>query len=258
MNNADGGTIVVTRDLEKSFDGVSGLTRVFSEVDIDLREGEFMCVLGPSGCGKTTLLNVLAGFEPLTSGDVYFAGQPIRGPSPDRVVVFQDSLQALMPWLTVRGNVRFAVKFRDGVSKELAAERVASSLEVVGLSGDADKYPSELSGGMRQRVQIARGLAAAPAMLLMDEPFGSLDAITRQQMQRELLEVWERTNKTVFFITHDIDEALVLADRIAIMTPGPDSHISHTIEIDVERPRSLGEHRMADLRAEIDAAMAVN
>ncbi|MPY72442.1 MAG: ATP-binding cassette domain-containing protein, partial [Alphaproteobacteria bacterium] len=207
-----------------------------SSCSIDIFPGEFVCLLGPSGCGKSTLLNMLAGFEKPTQGSIEFQGVPLEGPSPERVVCFQDAMQALLPWATVAGNLNFALKMR-GVPRDKWPEMVDRYLSLVDLCSYAERHPPELSGGMRQRLQIGRALAVDPKVLLMDEPFGALDAITRSQMQAELLRVWERTGKTVVFVTHDIGEALTLADRVAVMSKGPASRIKAVIDVELSRPR---------------------
>jgi len=211
--------------------------RVLALQDIGLRiaEREFAAILGPSGCGKSTLLNMVAGFDRPTRGSVRVAGEEIMAPSPRRAVVFQEP--ALFPWLTVMGNVLFGPKTqRQPVGETLA--RAAQIIEQVGLQGFEASYPAELSGGMRQRVGIARVLIMQPQVLLMDEPFGSLDAQTRSLMQELLLRVWERHHQTVLFVTHDIEEALLLSDRVCVMTARPGC-IKKSIEVRIPRPRDI-------------------
>ena len=192
---------------------------VFADVGFDIGRGEFVCIIGHSGCGKTTILNVLAGLDTATSGHVFMDGREVRGPSLDRGVVFQG--HALMPWLTVRQNIAFAVKSRwPDWSKAQIQAQVEKNVAMVGLSHAIDKKPSELSGGMKQRVGIARAFSIAPKMLLLDEPFGALDALTRGTIQDELMAIVRQTQQTVFMITHDVDEAILLADRILLMTNG--------------------------------------
>jgi NitT/TauT family transport system ATP-binding protein len=214
-----------------------GERRVLALEDIDLNVGsrEFAAILGPSGCGKSTLLNMVAGFDRPTRGSVRAAGEEVREPSPQRAVVFQEP--ALFPWLTVLDNVVFGPKTQRQPAAEYRA-RAQQILEQVGLVGFESHYPAELSGGMRQRVGIARVLIMQPQILLMDEPFGSLDAQTRALMQELLLEVWERHHQTVLFITHDIEEALLLADRVYVMTARP-GRIKKRITVDIPRPRAL-------------------
>jgi nitrate/nitrite transport system ATP-binding protein len=192
---------------------------VFADVSFRLERGEFVCIIGHSGCGKTTILNVLAGLDTATSGHVFMDGREVKGPSLERGVVFQS--HALMPWLTVRKNIAFAVESRwADWSKEQVDTAVKDAVELVGLTQAIDKLPSQLSGGMKQRVGIARAFAIKPKMLLLDEPFGALDALTRGTIQEELISIVRKTHQTVFMITHDVDEAILLADRILLMKNG--------------------------------------
>ncbi len=204
-------------------------------VDLQVREGEFFCLLGPSGCGKTTLLSIIAGFERPTSGEVKVYGRPVTGPGADRGVVFQSD-QALFEWLTVEENVEFGLRMRGIPPKERKAI-VDRNLYLVGLTAHRHKFPHELSGGMKQRVQLARVLANDPEILLMDEPFAALDAQTRRRMQQELTRLWSKARKTVVFITHDIAEAITLGDRIGVMTHGPAARIKRVVEVELPRPR---------------------
>lgn len=204
-------------------------------IDLHVASREFAAILGPSGCGKSTLLNMVAGFDRPTGGSVRVAGEEILAPSPGRAVVFQEP--ALFPWLTVFDNVVFGPKTQGRPSAEYRAH-AAQIIEQVGLRGFEASYPAELSGGMRQRVGIARALIMRPEVLLMDEPFGSLDAQTRSLMQELLLEVWERHHQTVLFVTHDIEEALLLADRVCVMTARP-GRIKKSIAVGIPRPRSI-------------------
>ena len=205
------------------------------DIDMSVAEREFVALLGPSGCGKSTLLNMVAGFDHPTQGRVAVAGQPVREPSPERGVVFQEP--ALFPWLTVMQNVVFGPKTR-GERAEAYRPRAAQILEKMGLKGFEDSYPAELSGGMRQRVGIARVLMLESRVMLMDEPFGALDAQTRSLMQELLLSVWERHHQTVLFVTHDIEEALLLADRVCVMTARP-GRIKKSIDVKLARPRAI-------------------
>jgi NitT/TauT family transport system ATP-binding protein len=188
------------------------------QVSLSVRNREFVALLGPSGCGKSTLLYLLGGFLPVETGAILVDGQPVAGPGPDRGIVFQHF--ALFPWKTVRGNILYGLE-RQGMPKEEREKRALDFIELVGLSGFEDSYPSQLSGGMKQRTAIARTLAFDPKILLMDEPFGALDAQTRGLMQRELMLIWQRTPKTVIFVTHDVQEAVFLADRVAVMSARP-------------------------------------
>jgi len=195
---------------------------VFADVSFEIGKGEFVCIIGHSGCGKTTILNVLAGLDTATSGNVFMDGREVVGPSLERGVVFQS--HALMPWLTVRQNIAFAVKSRwPDWNKAQVTAHVEKSVALVGLSHAIDKKPSQLSGGMKQRVGIARAFAIEPKMLLLDEPFGALDALTRGTIQDELMAIVRDTQQTVFMITHDVDEAILLSDRILLMTNGQDT-----------------------------------
>jgi NitT/TauT family transport system ATP-binding protein len=206
------------------------------DVSLSIAPGEFICVLGPSGCGKSTLLGALAGHWQPTRGTIAVDGQPVAGPHPDRGLVFQQ--HTLFPWKKVLDNVAFGLKMK-GVPRKERRERARALLALVGLKGFEDRYPVQLSGGMQQRVEIARVLINHPRVMLMDEPFGALDAQTRLKMQELLLDVWARVKTTIVFITHDIDEALFLADRILVMSPRP-GRIIEELRLDFERPRGPG------------------
>jgi NitT/TauT family transport system ATP-binding protein len=220
-------------------------------IDLEVSEGELVCLLGPSGCGKSTLLNILAGFEQATEGSVDFEGAPVRGAGRDRVMFFQDAGAALLPWLSVEENVRFALRVRKVPKAEWPAI-IDKYLAMVGLEEHRRKFPAQLSGGMRQRLQIARALAVEPKVLLMDEPFGALDALTRRRMHGFLLEIWQRTGKTIVFVTHDIAEAVTLADRICIMSLGPGSRISEVIDVKLPRPRDLADPAAAKIFRKVE------
>lgn len=207
-----------------------------SDIDLSVEEGEFVCILGPSGCGKSTLLNIIAGFDSPTAGEVTLDGLAVVRPGNDRVVLFQDANAALFPWMTAEENVRFGLRMQ-GIKRRQQRELVEEYLDLVGLTDHSKKYPAQLSGGMRQRVQIARGLALNPRILLMDEPFGALDALTRRRMQDQLLEIWSSTRKTIVFVTHDITESIVLADRVAVMSHGPAGTFREILSITLPRPR---------------------
>lgn len=207
---------------------------IFSGVDIHIAAGEFVCLLGPSGCGKSTLLNAIAGFQPV-KGEIRVADKPVKGPGVDRGVVFQSS-EALFPWLTVRENVEYGPRLR-GVSAQERAKTADHYLSLVGLSQAADKFPDALSGGMRQRAQIARVLVNEPSVVLMDEPFGALDAQTREVLQHEVDRIWRATGCTIVFVTHDIWEAILLADRVITMTAGPRATIKTIETVDLPHPR---------------------
>jgi NitT/TauT family transport system ATP-binding protein len=252
VNYQSSDNILDIADVSKAFTASSSERDVLDGCYLQVTNGEFVCLLGPSGCGKSTLLNIVAGFEKPTTGTITFDRKPVLGPSPRRVMCFQDAMQALLPWATVRKNIDFALSVR-AVNRSARDSIISDALGVTGLAEHATKYPTELSGGMRQRVQIARALAVDPETLLMDEPFGALDAMTRTQMQGELLRVWNNTNKSILFVTHDIDEALLLADRICVMNEGPNSRIIDDIEITEPRPRNLHEnHQLGELHNRIE------
>ena len=221
-------------NVRKVFSTRNGEMVALNGVNLDIYENEFICVVGPSGCGKSTLLNIIAGLTDATSGTVYCNGKAVSGTGTDRGVVFQQ--YALFPWLTVKKNVMFALEMK-GVKGKQAQDLAMQYLAKVDLEKFADHYPKELAGGMKQRVAIARAYAADPEVLLMDEPFGALDAQTRTQLQSELLETWERDQKTCFFITHDVDEAIILAQRVIIMSARP-GRIKDIVDIDIPYPRT--------------------
>ena len=221
-------------NVKKIYQTRKGEMTALNGVNLDIKENEFICVVGPSGCGKSTLLNIIAGLDTPTSGAVYIDGKKIEGTGTERGVVFQQ--YALFPWLTVRKNVMFALEMR-GIKGKQAEEEAMKYLQMVQLEKFADHYPKELSGGMKQRVAIARAYAAEPEVLLMDEPFGALDAQTRTQLQTELLETWQREKKTCFFITHDVEEAIILAQTVIIMSARP-GRIKDIVKINIPYPRT--------------------
>ncbi|GAA2446359.1 hypothetical protein GCM10010191_74200 [Actinomadura vinacea] len=224
-----------------------GSFQAVQEISLDIAAGEFLCLLGPSGCGKSTLLSSLAGFVPVRQGRLTVDGTAVTGPDPGRGMVFQSS-EALFDWMTVRQNVAFGPRMR-GRSRAEQKKVADEYLGLVGLRHCADRFPGQLSGGMRQRVQIARVLANEPRVVLMDEPFGALDAQTRQVMQEEMARIWQASGCTVVFVTHDIDEAIVLADRIAVMTAGPAATIKNVYQVDLARPRDDTAPESVELRA---------
>ena len=232
--NSSGDVIVKIDHVEKIYQGRSGEVVALNGVDMEIRENEFVCVVGPSGCGKSTLLNIIAGLERPTSGRVCVKGKEVVNPGSERGVIFQQ--YALFPWLTVKKNVKFGLKLRGVKEPELSA--IADKyIRLVGLEEFGDSYPKELSGGMKQRVAIAKAYAVNPEILLMDEPFGALDAQTRTQLQTELLETWEKEKKTCFFITHDVEEAIILAQRVVIMSARP-GRVKEIVPVNIPYPRT--------------------
>jgi NitT/TauT family transport system ATP-binding protein len=224
------------RDLGKIYreEGSESEFRALGDVSLSVADGEFVSLIGPSGCGKTTLLKIIDGLIPFDEGELLVQGKPVRGPGHERAVVFQNF--ALLPWLSVRDNIGFGLKLR-GVDSKQIAETTDRLVDMVSLGGFADRYPRQLSGGMQQRVGLARALAVDPAILLMDEPFGALDAQTRNILQSDLLDIWEQSRKTVVFVTHAMDEAVFLSDRVVLMGTQP-GHIQEIIDIDLPRPRT--------------------
>ncbi|MFP4545730.1 MAG: ABC transporter ATP-binding protein [Methanomassiliicoccales archaeon] len=230
-------------EVGKQFDGLTAL----EGVNMDIAQGEFSVILGPSGCGKSTLLYLIAGFDSPSSGRILMDGREITSPGPDRGFVFQDF--ALYPWRTVMGNVTFGLEMK-GYGKAEAREEAGRYIDMVGLDGFEDAYPNTLSGGMKQRVAIARALVYQPDVLLMDEPFGSLDAQTRKIMQVELERIWSDMRKTVAFVTHSVIEAVYLADRVFVMTARP-GHIKGVVDVDLPRPRSYTDEGFLEIRERI-------
>ncbi len=246
-------TRIRVRMLRKSFVDIARQEEVvaLNGIDLDIADDEFVTILGPSGCGKTTLLNIVAGFEKASSGELLLDGSPIKGPGPDRGVVFQE--YALFPWLTVEQNVEFGLRERR-VPKAERRVLVQKQVAFLGLSGFEKRYPQELSGGMRQRVALGRVLVNNPKILLMDEPFAALDAQTRTLMQEELLRVWSRERRTALFITHNIEEAILLGDRVVVMTARP-GLVKETVVIDLARPRDVTSPSFNDARRKITALL---
>ncbi|HEU5272660.1 MAG TPA: ABC transporter ATP-binding protein [Xanthobacteraceae bacterium] len=222
------------RDVSLTYDTPSGRVPAVDSVSFSIKPSEFLCIVGPSGCGKSTLLNMIAGFIPPTGGDIRIGGQAVTGHGVDRGIVFQDFAQ-LFPWRTALGNVAFGLEMK-GMAKEEREAVALRQLALVKLEKFARSYPHHLSGGMQQRVAIARALAYNPAVLLMDEPFAALDALTRDEMQRLLADVWRETRKTVVYVTHNVAEAVYLADRVVVMTPHP-GRLKSEISIGLARPR---------------------
>jgi nitrate/nitrite transport system ATP-binding protein len=242
---------LVVQDVSKVYPTVNGSYTVLDSIDLTVEEGEFICLIGHSGCGKSTLLNIIAGFNNPTEGYVKLQDKTISKPGPDRMMVFQN--YALLPWKTAFENVYLAVnRVYTDKSQAEKVKIVEEHLAMVGLTEAADKKPHQLSGGMKQRVAIARALAIRPQVLILDEPFGALDAITKEELQEELIKIWQEHKLTVLMITHDIDEALFLADRLVMMTNGPAAKIGEIVKIPFDRPRVrdkiMDEDRYHDLR----------
>ncbi len=246
-NTAPRRPFLAVRNLNKSFQiGVESV-EALRGVELVIDKGEFVCLIGASGCGKSTLLRIIAGFEKPTSGRVDIYDHSIEGPGSDRGMVFQD--YALFPWLSVRDNIAFGPR-QKGLTKAKVKEITDEYLNMVGLAPFADRFPSQLSGGMKQRVAIARVLANEANILLMDEPFGALDALTREQLQDELLQIWARTGVTVIFVTHSVEEATLLADRVIVMTAGP-GRIETDIAIRLERARDVSSPGFNEVRRQL-------
>ena len=237
--------ILEVKNLGKVFSTAQGQTQALHDINFKVHRREFVCVIGPSGCGKSTLIRILAGLESHSTGDVLLDGKPVKGPGSDRGMVFQG--YSLFPWLTVKRNVMFGPQM-SGHSYETAQSHAREWLALVGLSKFADAYPHQLSGGMRQRVAIARALVNQPRIMLMDEPFGALDAQTRSKMQAHLLDIWKNIDITVLFITHDLDEAIYLADRILVLKAHP-GEVQEVIEVPVPRPRAMAQIGGAEFQA---------
>jgi NitT/TauT family transport system ATP-binding protein len=217
-------------------------TSVLNDISLTVAEGEFVCLLGPSGCGKSTLLSTMAGFLSPTSGEITIDGEAVHGPDPRRIFVFQE--RGVFPWLTVEGNIAFGLFHLPAAERQ---QRVAHYIKMVGLEGFEKAYPPALSGGMKQRLEVARALAVNPDMLFLDEPFGALDSITRLVMRGELLRIWQAERKTIIFVTHDIDEAVQLADRVVVMSARP-ATIQQIVNIDIPHPRDISSPHYLELR----------
>jgi NitT/TauT family transport system ATP-binding protein len=247
----EGSALLDLRSVGRRFRTRRHDTTALENVSLTVQRGEFVCIVGPSGCGKSTLLNIIAGLDHPDVGQALFNGRPITRPGADRIVVFQEP--ALYPWLNVRANVDLGLKMA-GKSRKQRKELVDRYIELVNLKRFANAYMHELSGGMRQRVQLARALAVEPRMLLMDEPFAALDAQTRDVLQQELQDIWARTGATVLFVTHNVREAAILGDRVLVMTPAP-GRMKSEIAIDLPRPRAPESHSVVDLAARIRAEL---
>jgi NitT/TauT family transport system ATP-binding protein len=243
--------MVIIEALGKKYRSQGADMPALIDINLEIEEGEFICLLGPSGCGKSTLLKIIAGLIPASSGRITIDGKPINGPGPERAVVFQD--YALFPWMTVRDNIEFGLEARK-LARSARKEISTKLLRTVGLSDFADRFPHHLSGGMKQRVSIARALAVNPSLLLMDEPFGALDAQTRQTLQDELLRIWREYRKTVIFVTHSIEEAIYLSDRIVVMTARP-GRIKEIVTVQEARPRDMTGNDMNLRQREVRAVL---
>ena len=243
--------MVIIEALGKKYRSQGADMPALIDINLEIEGGEFICLLGPSGCGKSTLLKIIAGLIPASSGRITIDGMPINGPGPERAVVFQD--YALFPWMTVRDNIEFGLEARK-LARSARKEISTKLLRTVGLSDFADRFPHHLSGGMKQRVSIARALAVNPSLLLMDEPFGALDAQTRQTLQDELLRIWREYRKTVIFVTHSIEEAIYLSDRIVVMTARP-GRIKEIVTVQEARPRDMTGNGMNLRQREVRAVL---
>src|SRR5262245_47256992 len=236
----------------KRFQSGSGEVHALDNISLDVGQGEFLCLVGPSGCGKSTLLDIIAGLTKADSGRVLADGQPIERPGPQRLVMFQEA--ALFPWLTAYGNVMFGLKLKHDLSRRRRRELAAEYLALVGLEAFSRANVHELSGGMKQRVALARALAPDPKVLLMDEPFASLDAMTREQLYADIQRIWTQRAKTIVFVTHDVREAACLGDRVLLMSPRP-GRIEREFKVPLPRPREVNSPALAELAAQIAAAL---
>ncbi len=239
------GTKLRVAQVGKVFERDGNRLTVLEDINLDVSDGEFICLVGPSGCGKSTLLNLMGGFLAPTTGSVSIDGRVVEGPDPRRILVFQE--RGVFPWLTVEGNIAFGL---SKLSRQEREDRIAHYVQLVRLQGFERTYPSDLSGGMQQRVQVARALAVNPDILFLDEPFGALDSVTRHIMRGELLRIWQEERRTIIFVTHDIDEAVQLADRIVVLSSRP-GRIEDILTIDIKHPRSLSSSRYLELRDDL-------
>jgi NitT/TauT family transport system ATP-binding protein len=228
-----------------AFDNNGKSFPVLEDINLDVSDGEFVCLVGPSGCGKSTLLNLMGGFLSQTSGSITIDGQAVHGPDPRRILVFQE--RGVFPWLTVEGNIGFGL---SALSRAERDQRIAHYVQMVRLQGFEHTYPADLSGGMKQRLQVARALAVNPDILYLDEPFGALDSVTRLIMRGELLRIWQTERRTIIFVTHDIDEAVQLADRVVVLSSRP-AKIEDILTIDIAHPRNISSPRYLQLRDEL-------
>jgi NitT/TauT family transport system ATP-binding protein len=245
VNAAGAGQKLRIQNLSMVFERDGESVSALEDINLDVSEGEFVCIVGPSGCGKSTLLNVLAGFLSSTKGSVTIDGEAVSGPDPRRILVFQE--RGVFPWLTVEGNIGFGLSKLPRAKRE---ERIAHYVQTVRLQGFEKAYPSDLSGGMKQRLQVARALAVNPDILYLDEPFGALDSITRVIMRGELMRIWQTERRTILFVTHDIDEAVQMADRVVVLSSRP-ARIKDILTVDIPHPRNISSPRYLELRDEL-------
>jgi NitT/TauT family transport system ATP-binding protein len=246
--------VVQLRELSMTFPGKRGGPgiHVLDRISLDVYHGEFVCLVGPSGCGKSTILNILGGFQQASGGQALIHGEPVHGPDPRRIFVFQEN--GVFPWLTVHDNIGFGLMKRPRAEQE---QIIGHYVAMVGLAGFERAFPRELSGGMKQRVELARALAANPEIIWMDEPFGALDYLTRLKMRGDLVRIWQEEKKTILFVTHDIDESLQLADRVVVLTQRP-ARIVEVVPVDLPRPRDLGAPGYLAARQRIFAALGIS
>jgi NitT/TauT family transport system ATP-binding protein len=243
---------IAVKGVSKSYRASKGVVDALEDVSLDIAEGEFVCLVGPSGCGKSTLLNLIAGLDLADRGEILVDGAPVPGPGRDRMVMFQEA--ALFPWLDVTGNVLFGLKLKPNLTPEARRDVALYYLRLVGLDGFLHANVHELSGGMKQRVALARALAPNPRVLMMDEPFGALDAMTREQLYGDLQQIWQARRKTILFVTHNVREAVCLGDRVVIMTPRP-GRVRETFTVNLPRPRDILSLDVAGLAREITEAL---
>lgn len=252
---AENAVQLALRGVTKSFNGGTGQVTALEGIDLDVRQGEFVCLVGPSGCGKSTLLSLIAGLEQADAGSMLLDGEPVRTPGRDRMVMFQQD--ALFPWLNVLDNVLFGLRLKSNLTEGECLEVARYYLDLVGLADRELARPHELSGGMRQRVALARCLAPNPRVLLMDEPFSSLDALTRDQLYGDIQRIFTQRRKTIVLVTHNIREAVCLGDRVVLLSPNP-GRVRQVFDINLPRPRRINDPALANLAAEVTAALAAH
>jgi len=243
---------LVARGVQKSFPAKEGALEVLRDVDLEIAPGEFVCLLGPSGCGKSTMLNICAGFETPTSGSVHLDGEQVRGPDARRVFVFQE--YGIFPWASTWDNVALGL---HKLPKDERHKIVQETIDLVGLTGFEKTYPMELSGGMKQRVEVARALAVSPDVIYMDEPFGALDSLTRLTMRAEILRIWEEKRMTILFVTHDVDESIQVAERIVVFTERP-GRIADVIDVNLDHPRDIGSPEYSRIKRRLYELLGVS